>query len=150
MPPVEGHGEWKLCRLASAPVNDARHQDVQGDEEQDQVRDGETDPPFDECPCPDKLGGHAGEGSAALDQVDSHQPHEDQADDGVISDPDVEQLQRTERGRGRAQQAEMDSPAGSGTPGSPAIGRLLGRYPRLRLNHRTAPHLRVHSPVEIP
>src|ERR1039458_10339846 len=85
------------------------------------VRDGESDPPFEERPGPDKSGSHAGDGPATLDQVHGHQPDENKADDGVVGDPYVQKLQRAECGRCRAQQTEMDLPTGSSAPRSTAV-----------------------------
>ena len=45
--------------------------------------------------------GHTGDGLAALDQVDDHQPDEDQAHDRVIGDAHVEELQRADGPCGR-------------------------------------------------
>jgi hypothetical protein len=93
----------------------------------------EADHPFDDGPGPDDPGGHAGEGPAALGQVHDHQPDEDEADVGVDGDPYVQKVQRAECGRCRAQEAEMDRPAGEGAARGPAVGRPLERRPGLRL-----------------
>ena len=148
MPPVEGLGERQLCWCAAAPVQDPRHEHVHGDEEEQEVRDGEADPPFDERPGPDDLGGHASEGPAALGQVHDHQPDEHEANVGVVGDPHVQKLQRAECGRGRAQQTEMDRPTGSGAPRGPAVGRPLERRPGptesvSTIRHPPAPALRL-------
>jgi len=152
VPAVKWHGEWNLCWLASFPVDDPRHEDVHRDEEQEEVRDGKSGPAFDERPGPDKLGGHAGNGPAALDQMDGHQADEYEADDSVIIDLDVQKLQRAERGRGRAQQTEMDCPPGSGAPYRPAVMQLLERCSGLRHNHPTCATGRSYSigRLEIP
>jgi hypothetical protein len=54
--------------------------------------------------------------------VHDHQPDEDQADVGVDGDPHMQKLQCAERGRCRAQQTEMDRPAGEGAARCPAVG----------------------------
>jgi len=95
VPPVERHGERKLSWLAPVPVNDPGHKDVQRDEEQEKVRDHKSNAPCDE-PGPQKLGRHPGEGPAALEQVDGHQPNEHEAHDGVVGDSYVQELKRAE------------------------------------------------------
>lgn len=45
VPPVGRHGERKPYWLATAPVEDPRHEHVQGNEEEQQVRNGEADGP---------------------------------------------------------------------------------------------------------
>lgn len=121
VPPAEGHGKGHPCGFASAPVHDPRYEDVQGEEEQQEVRDRKADPPFDERPGLHELLSHASEGPAALGQVHDHQPDEDKADNSVIGDPHVEQLQRGESSRGGAQQSEVDREPGSGAPRGPVV-----------------------------
>jgi hypothetical protein len=75
-----------LYWCAAAPVENPRNEHVQGDEEEQEIRDGEADSPFDERSGPDELGGHACDGPAALDEVYDYQPDEHQADDGVVRD----------------------------------------------------------------
>ena len=93
MPSVKGHREWQLCCSAPAPVKDPRHQDVERDEDEQEVRDDKSDPPLDEQSGPGHLGGQASQGPATLNQVYDHQPDEGEADVGVIGDPHVQELQ---------------------------------------------------------
>lgn len=116
VPPVEGLGQRQPGRRASAPVHHARHEQVRGEEEEQEVRGGKTDPPLDERLGTDDLTSHAGNGVAALGQVDDHQPDEDQTDNGVDGDPHVQVLQGDDRRRRRADQPEMDRESRSSAP----------------------------------
>ena len=89
---------------------------------------------------PHDLGGHPSDRPAALGQVHDHQPDEDEADDGVIGDPHVQELKRAQCRRGRAQQRQMDRETGSGTPRGPAPGgtfELPRRRHEWRVRHRS-------------
>jgi hypothetical protein len=62
------------------------------------------------------LGRHPKDGETALSEVDHHQPHKHEANHGVVSHANVEELQGPERGHGRDQQPKMDRPSGHGLP----------------------------------
>ncbi len=96
MPSVEGRGERQLYRLASAPVQDPGQEHVQGDEEEQEVRDRDARAPFDERPGPNKLFGHSSDGPTSLDEVYDDQPNKSQADDCVKCDPHMQQLKRAD------------------------------------------------------
>ena len=130
---MEGLGERQLCWCVAAPVRDPRHEDVHGDEEKEEIRDGEANYPCDEPPGSDDLAGHAPEGPATLCQVDDHQPDEHEANVRVDGDPHVQKLKSADCGRGCRQQTEMDDPTRSGAPRRPAVGLGLERHHGLGL-----------------
>ena len=147
VPPVKRQGQRQLRRGAAAPVHDPRHEHVHRDDEEHEVRDRQADPPFDEGPGPDDLGAQARQGPTSLEQVEDHQPDEDEADDAVVSDAHVQKLERAECGRGRAQQTEMDRETGSGAPRGPAVGGPLERRPGLVPEWRVTHRAGVHHPI---
>jgi len=97
VPSVEG--QRHLGRLAVDPVEDSRHENVHGDEEEQKIRQGKTASPFEERPDPNQLGSHSTDDPAALDEMHQHQPDEHESDDSVVGDPYVQELQCAERGR---------------------------------------------------
>lgn len=136
VPSTERPRERHANRRATAPVDDSGYEHVQGDEKEHDVGGSEGDPSLDEGLGLDDLSRQAGQGLAALCPVHHHQSDEHEADDGVIRDPHVQQLERAERGGGRAKQTEMNCPSGSSAPRAPTAGRPPGRRAGVGLERR--------------
>ena len=98
VPPVERCWERQLRWCAPVPIHDARHEHVQRDDEEQEVRERKAHPPLHECPGPNDLVGHASEGPAALGQVHKHQTDEHEADIGVVGVAHMQKLERAKCG----------------------------------------------------
>ena len=111
VPSVKRTREWYLNWFSANPVQDSRHQHVQRDEREEQVRGRKAEAPLRKRPNAREVGHHPGNGPPPLQQMHDHQSDERETDVSMNRVPYIQDGQRGERTSSAQQEPEVNERA---------------------------------------